>query len=412
MSKKKRKHHRRSGGAAGSGAPRAPIYRAPQSAGPQKRTNRKAWIVAAVVVLVGIAAFAKFGLKGSSTAANVPTATPATAASPGAIIPPALTPAPAPVTGPRAQFATTTYDFGKANGDDFVDCRFTYTNTGIATLEFSEVSPACGCMKIQDWTRKVEPGQSGTLDVRYDSHHYTGPFAKSVFVTCNDPANPKPILEIKGYVFRPIEISPFSAAITLTAETPSNAASVKIISHVDEPLILSPPISSNPALLPELRTNQPGKEYQLVVSSPAPMPTGFVRGSVTMKTSLTNMPVLSIDAFANVLPLVSAIPNMIRLPAPPFTNAVPYNMWIRNNSTNPLAISEPSVNAKGVEVQIKEEQPGTQFGLILTFPAGFEAKASEPVELSVKCNHPKFPLLKVPVMQAPRTTVNVSAHPR
>src|SRR5262249_19508607 len=150
-----------------------------------------------------------------------------------------------------------------------------YTNTGIATLELSEVAPGCGCMKVQDWTRQLEPGQSGVINVRYDSHHYTGPFAKSIFVTCNDPSNPKPMLEIKGYVFRPIEISPFSAAITLTAEHPSNATSVKIISHVDEPLILSPPISSNPALVPELRTNQPGKEYELFVSSAAT--TGFVR---------------------------------------------------------------------------------------------------------------------------------------
>src|SRR5262249_4630719 len=100
------------------------------------------------------------------------------------------------------------------------------------------------------------------------------------------------------------------------------------------------------------------------------------------------------------------IPNMVRLPAPPYTNAIPYTMWIRNNSTNPLAISEPSVNAKGVDVQFKEEQAGTQFGLTLTFPAGFEVRANEPVELSVKCNHPKFPLLKVPVVQAPRATAN------
>jgi hypothetical protein len=267
-------------------------------------------------------------------------------------------------------------------------------------------------MKVQDWTRKVEPGKSGSIRVRYDSHHYTGPFAKSIFVTCNDPANQKPILEIKGYVFRPIEITPFNAAITLTAETPSNATSVKIISHVDEPLILSPPVSSNPALIAELRTNQPGKEYQLVVSSPSPSPSGFVRGTVSMKTSLTNMPMLTVDAFANILPLVSAIPNMIRLPAPPYTNAVPYNMWVRNNSTNPLVISEPSVNAKGVEVLIKDEQPGTQYGLTLTFPPGFETKANEPVELTVKCNHPKFPLLKVPVMQAPRTTANAVAPAR
>src|SRR5262249_11570385 len=155
----KKKHRRHHGGGAGPGAPRAPIYQVQKP--PEKRTNHKAWITAAVIVLAGIGAYAKFGLKGNSTAANVPGTTAPPAAAPTAIASPAPPRAPAPVTGPRAQFASTTYDFGKANGDDFVDCRFTYTNTGIATLELSEVSPGCGCMKVQDWTRKLEPGQSG-----------------------------------------------------------------------------------------------------------------------------------------------------------------------------------------------------------------------------------------------------------
>jgi hypothetical protein len=48
----------------------------------------------------------------------------------------------------------------------------------------------------------------------------------------------------------------------------------------------------------------------------------------------------------------------------------------------------------------------------LSFPASFEAKPGEPVELSVKCNNPRFPLLKVPIVQPPRATAKASVPPR
>src|SRR5215470_13919675 len=58
MSKRKRKHRHRPGGSGGPGTPRAPIYQAQKP--PVKRTNHKAWIITAVIVLVGIVAYAKF----------------------------------------------------------------------------------------------------------------------------------------------------------------------------------------------------------------------------------------------------------------------------------------------------------------------------------------------------------------
>ena len=65
-------------------------------------------------------------------------------------------------------------------------------------------------------------------------------------------------------------------------------------------------------------------------------------------------------------------------------------------------MSEPVVNAKGVDVQLKETEPGRAFALALIFPAGFEIAQGEKVELSVKSNHPQFPTIKVPIMQPAR----------
>jgi hypothetical protein len=316
---------------------------------------------------------------------------------------PAPAPPPPRADGPRIQFATPVYDFGKATGDTLVNCVFTFTNTGNGMLEITEVSPGCGCMKAGEWSRRVEPGQTGSIPVRYDTRHYTGFFAKSVFVTCNDPIQPKPMLEIKGTVWRPLEITPPSAVLGLSAESPSNATSVRIISHLDEPLTLSDLQVTGGGFAVELQTNQPGKEYQVNVRTVPPWLTNSQQGQITLRTSTTNVPVINLNTFLNVQPVIIPIPYLVRLPALPLTNAFSGSVWVRNNGTNSLALSEPVVNANGVEVQIKEDQPGRLISLTLNFPAGFDALPGENLELKVKSNHPLFPIIRVPIVPAPKS---------
>jgi hypothetical protein len=335
-----------------------------------------------------------------ATAPNVPTPLAPTAPS----TPPSPA-APLPETpGPRIRFASQVYDFGKANGDSLVDCVFVFTNAGNQVLEITSVSPGCSCMKAGEWSRKVEPGQTGTIPVQYDSHHYTGYFAKSVFVTCNDANQPQVTLEIKGTVWRPIEITPPSAVLNLSAESPSNAAAVRIISHLDEPLILSDLTAtlSASAFAVELQTNQPGKEFQVNVKTLPPWPTSSQQGQITLKSSATNMPLIGIPFRINVQPVVMAIPFQVRLPPLPLSNAFSSTVWIRNNGTNRLALAEPVVNAKGVEATVKEEQPGQPPSVTLNFPAGFDVAPVENIELRVNTGHPQFPVVRVPIIQPPR----------
>lgn len=364
----------------------------------------------ALALLAGLAVYAVKVMKagkaanGSNPGSNLPPASASAPVVPVATAPPApAAPAAVPVSsGPKIQFASLTYDFGKANGDDVVNGLFTFTNVGNARLEVTDVAPSCGCLKVGEWTRTVEAGQAGSIAVRFDTHHYTGFFAKSVFVTCNDASQPKLSLEIKGNIWRPIEVTPPTAVLNLNAESPSNATTIRIVSHLDDPLILSDLTNTSRAFAVELQTNQPGKAYQLIVKTAPPWPRSSVQGQITLKTSATNMPVINLMAWANVLPVVMAIPQVVRLPEAPLTNPFTATIWVQNNGTNTIKLSEPAVNAKGVTARIREDQPGRMSTVMMDFPTGFEIAAGEKVELSVKSTHPLFPTIKVPMMQAPR----------
>ena len=382
----------------------APQAQGGRSAGAGGFGKKVIWT--AVVVGGAVALYAAFGPKRNPEPTPTTTATPPPA-KPAAPAQAASKP-PAPVDGPRIKFATRDYDFGKAVGDDQVDCVFVFTNTGLATLEVKEVSPGCGCMKAGEWTRKVEPGQTGTIPIRFDSRGFTGGFAKSVFVTCNDPADTKPMLQIKGTVWRPLEITPPSAVLHLSSESPSNATAVRIISHMDEPVTVSHLSTTSKGLAVTLQTNQPGKEYQINVTTPSPWPTNAQQGQITFRTSVSNMPLVNLPLFINLQAVVVAIPAQLRLPPPPQTNSFSSAVTIRNNGTNVLALSEATVNAPGVTTTITEDQPNRQMTVSVAFPAGFEITPVEKVELRIKSNHPQFPVITVPISQTPRPSVSTA----
>jgi len=96
---------------------------------------------------------------------------------------------------------------------------------------------------------------------------------------------------------------------------------------------------------------------------------------------------------------VTVAPSQIMLPPGPFTNVVHHVITVRNSGTNPLVLSDANVNVPGAQVHVQETQPGRVFNISVDFPAGFEVKAGQQVEVTVKSNHPKFALIKVPVFQ-------------
>ena len=281
---------------------------------------------------------------------------------------------------------------------------YVFTNIGGATLEVTNVQASCGCTTAGEWTRQVEPGQTGSIPIQFSSGNFSGQVEKTITVSCNDTNRPAVVLQIKGNIWKAIDVSPQFAVLNVTSEAPSNATTVRIVSNEGAPLTVSAPESSNPAFGVELITNQPGKEFQLIVKTVPPLPAGNVQGQITLKTSSTNLPVISVSVWANVQQAVMVVPAQITLPAAPLVNPMASAITIRNNGTNTLALSDAAVNAKGVDVRVSEIQPGRYFTVTVNFPMGFEMAQGEKVELSVKSNHPQFPMIKVPVIQAPRPT--------
>src|SRR5262249_43221828 len=144
-----------------------------------------------------------------------------------------------------------------------------------------------------------------------------------------------------------------------------------------EPLTLSNPEVNNPSFSATLKTNQPGKEFELVVSVVPPIRTGYSQSQVTIKTSSKTVPILTANIGANVQAGVTVIPAQITLPPGPLANQTMPSITIQNNTTNSLTLSEAETTAKDVQVKVNEANPGRLFTATLTFPQGYELAHGE-----------------------------------
>ncbi len=314
--------------------------------------------------------------------------------------------------GPRIKFATMLHDFGRARAGEPVLYTYVFTNTGNRVLILNSVQPQCGCTTAGQWSKQVEPGQTGVVPIKFNTSNYNGPVFKQVTVTCNVTKQPMLFLQLRGTVYRPYEVIPPLAVLNIPPDSGTATAVVTITNHTEAPLMVSAPQCNNHEFTAELKTNFLGKEYQLTISAVPPTRAGSVQGQITLQTGWTNPPVITVPVVANVQPAVMVIPSYITLAPGPLASAVTNSVTIQNRSTNSLVLSDPVVDAPGVEVQIKELQPGKYFTILVGFPQGFQLTPGRQVQLIVKSSNPKFPIVRVPILQMPHPMARRVPFPR
>jgi hypothetical protein len=314
--------------------------------------------------------------------------------------PPVTAIAPTNALGPRIQFAKSEYDFGRAKAGEPVKYTYAFTNTGDQVLQVTGVH-ACGCISA-DWTKQVEPGKTGSIPIQFNTLGYNGPVFKQVSVNCNVTNQPIVFLQLKGTVYKPVDVIPAMAVLNVSPDNEKVSVSLTITNNTEEPLLLTGVEVSTPAFSAQLVTNQPGKGYQVTVSTVPPLSPGSVQGQLVLKTSWTNTPLIPVTVVANVQPAVVASPGYVTLAPAPLRTAVTSIITLQSTSaTNLLTFSDAAVNAPGVTVALSETTPGKTFSARLEFPQGFGLTPGKQVEFSVKTSHPKYPLIKVPIVQLP-----------
>ena len=104
-----------------------------------------------------------------------------------------------PEHGAKIRFEEMEHQYGTIEKGGNGDCQFKFWNDGDEPLILQTVKASCGCTTPKYTQKPVMPGQSGVIDVHYNTNNVGG-FSKTVTVTSNAVNNSRVVLRIKGTV--------------------------------------------------------------------------------------------------------------------------------------------------------------------------------------------------------------------
>lgn len=102
-------------------------------------------------------------------------------------------------SGPKMDFAKTSYKFGTIMQGDEVEHVFKFTNTGKKDLVISNVTVTCGCTHPSYPFVPIAPGEDGEIKVHYNSAGKLGPQKPTVTIISNAYPNKQKIY-MEGFV--------------------------------------------------------------------------------------------------------------------------------------------------------------------------------------------------------------------
>jgi hypothetical protein len=102
-------------------------------------------------------------------------------------------------TDAQMEFEEVEWNFGEINQGESVEYAFNFTNTGSDPLIITSAKGSCGCT-VPVWPREpVAPGESGVIDVKFNSKGKKGKQNKRVTLITNMVPSQK-VLTVKGQV--------------------------------------------------------------------------------------------------------------------------------------------------------------------------------------------------------------------
>ena len=91
-------------------------------------------------------------------------------------------------------FDNEMHDFGKVTAGEEIGCRFGFTNKGDKPLVIQDVVAGCGCTHVEYPDKLVQPGESGVVEVVFDTRGRQGHQRKMIRVISNGSDYPKVLI--------------------------------------------------------------------------------------------------------------------------------------------------------------------------------------------------------------------------
>jgi Protein of unknown function (DUF1573) len=203
-------------------------------------------------------------------------------------------------------------------------------NAGPGVLKLTKGTSSCSCTIAdlgEGGLKRVEPDQTTTVRLTWDTKQNRGKFGQSATILTNDPEHPELKFQIEGEVQPPILTVPEALEFAGVAVEQAHRRSFALYSPDKPDLVIQPPTSSRPEFLGATVTplTDPDRQalgikqggYRVDVELKPGMPLGTFREELAIATDHMAQREVRLLVTGNVVGPISAVPEAVRLPGVP-----------------------------------------------------------------------------------------------
>jgi hypothetical protein len=280
---------------------------------------------------------------------------------------------------------------------------FVLKNEGNAPLEVTGVRPACGCT-VAEFDKTIAPGQTGKVHAVVDTTTFSGPIAKGVTVTTNDPENPQIELTVRAKVEPYINVKPgYARYMTVQGEGKQGNIVQTLwapdgtpfdIVKVDSPLP-SLKVAFREAAEGERQADAKGKQWRVEMLLANDAPVGPIADYVTVTTNHPKQKVVQIPVSGFVRPIIAVTPPVADFGQIEVKEPLRKALNLRNFATESIKVTGIEENLPGIDAQLEPLEDGREYQVRLTLKP--EVKGPFAGKLMVRTDSPKTPVIEVEV---------------
>jgi len=270
---------------------------------------------------------------------------------------------PRPTTGPagKLEISPAEFRFGDTWQGFPAEREFTVKNVGAGPLTI-EVTSSCGCTVATKPKTPLEPGESSTFKISYQTSNL-GPADKRVTVTTNDPERANVEIPVQGTVRPLYDIKPSEHIAFEELDSDSRVSgSIRIESKYPEGLRLKLlPNSQNEWGPFDVRVTeiQPGHEYEVTAATKPPLPVGRSVGNALIDVGLPNVLPIPVRFFANVPPRVAVQPDRLYV-TQQFTQPMQHTVRLVYREREPVQVTNVQCDLADVCWEVLPPSPPSE----------------------------------------------------
>lgn len=214
----------------------------------------------------------------------------------------------------KIKFSKRHVNFGSVYRGEQLQAKFPFQNTGTAPLKIHGVHAACGCTAVEEAKGNTYlPGESGEVIVTFDTTSFVGNISKSVSVMTNEKHLPDRTLTVQASIKSELEAVPplVDFGDVLATEGAKKSLTIKAIG--DQKFKITD-VDFNDRLL-EVQIVEENDVWILHVDLKPKLGPGFVKDTILVSNSSTQLPKLPIPVRANIIGNIVFAPNYLEFGA-------------------------------------------------------------------------------------------------